>query len=147
MNAIKAKDNAQPEQGWIERVGEYCYRASIPRVIQCFLTEASHEYELIINNLDSRLAPEMEEGIAARLSADKGHMLHNERTLLPVMAARLGADLRVADRASRRQMDGTCRNCKEVSRCWLALRRDAGANELEQFCPNSERFIDLKPVH
>lgn len=143
MNATNTRFDAHGDQGWLERFGDYCYRASIPRVIQCFRTEATLEYESIINNLDSELAPEMEEGIAARLPADQGSLLHTERTLLPEMAVRLGADLSMADHASRRQMNARCHDCSQVGRCWLALRRKAGACDLQHFCPNSDELIAL----
>lgn len=147
MSATKTKSAYRAEPSWLERFGEYCYRASMPRVVQYFRNEATFEYESMINDLDSDLAPEMEDVIAAQLPVDQGYLLHADRVLLPAMAARMDADLSVADQATHRKLSGTCQGCTQVGRCWLALRRGTRAAELERFCPNSPQLISLRPTH
>ncbi|TGG92915.1 hypothetical protein E4656_12395 [Natronospirillum operosum] len=146
MSATKIRSENRAEPGWLERFGEYCYKASMPRVVQYFRNEATFEYESMINDLDRDLAPEMEDVIAAQLPVDQGYLLHADRVLLPAMAERLNADLSVAGQATHRQLSGTCQGCTQVGRCWLALRRGTRAAELERFCPNSQQLIALQPA-
>lgn len=144
MNTHTNNLTTAAQKSWVERFGEYCYRTSMPRVLQYFRNEATFQYEGMINDLETSMASELEDVIAAQLPLDQGYLLKTSQVLLPAMAERLHADLTFVDERQRKALESQCERCNQVGRCWLAMRRGESAGTCASFCPNADDLIAVQ---
>ncbi len=144
MNTQTNDMAAKGGKSWFERFGDYWYQASLPRVLQYLRNEATFQYEGMINDLESPMAEELEDVIAAQLPVDQGYLLKTSEVLLPAMARRLHADLADMDEQGRKTLESQCERCNQVGRCWLAMRRGDSAATCAAFCPNADDLITVQ---
>ncbi|WP_163558467.1 hypothetical protein [Halomonas sp. NO4] len=136
-------DKQTQRQGWLTRLEERLFAASMPQLVQGMRNEASTSYREMVRDLATPMAPAFEREVARTLNRGGSRELIPAETLMPEMMQRF--DLAVADFGAEEathleELQTVCNRCPAVGRCWKAMRAGEGWEKCRGFCPNAEAF-------
>ncbi|WP_280554033.1 hypothetical protein [Halomonas sp. 25-S5] len=136
-------DKQTLRQGWLARLEERLFAASMPRVVQGIRHEASVVYREMVRDLDTPMAPAFEREVARTLNRGGERELIPAETLMPEMMARFDLDrddFGPEEAVHFGELQTVCNRCPVVGRCWKAMRGGERWETCRGFCPNAEAF-------
>ncbi|SFU82016.1 hypothetical protein [Halomonas korlensis] len=142
-------DKQTERQGWLARLEERLFEASMPRVVQGIRYEDSVDYREMVRNLDTPMAPAFEREVARTLNRGGDLELIPAETLMPAMMQRFGLgrdDFGPGEETHFGELQTVCNRCPVVGRCWKAMRAGERWEKCRGFCPNAEAFEQKSQV-
>ncbi|MGM0784436.1 MAG: hypothetical protein ACQEUM_10005 [Pseudomonadota bacterium] len=136
-------DKQSERQGWLVRLEERLFAASMPQLVQGMRNEAATSYREMVRDLATPMAPAFEREVARTLNRGGGRELIPAETLMPEMMQRfdLAAEDFGTDEATHfAELQSVCNRCPAVGRCWKAMRGGEGWEKCRGFCPNAGAF-------
>jgi len=136
-------DKRNEHQGWLARLEQRCFEASMPRVVQGMRHEANVDFRAMVRDLDAPMAPAFEREVSRTLNRAGERDLIPAVTLMPEMMARFGLsgeDYAPEQAAYLAELRTVCNHCPVVGRCWKAMRAGESWEKCRGFCPNAQAF-------
>jgi len=129
-------------QGWLARLEQRLFEASLPQVVQGMRHEASVEFRALVRDLKAPMVPGFEREVARTLNAGGQSDLIPAETLMPEMMARFTLTREAFDGepSGYAELERVCNRCPAVGRCWKAMRAGASREACRAFCPNAAAF-------
>ncbi|MEQ5803141.1 hypothetical protein [Halomonas sp. H10-9-1] len=136
-------DKQGERQGWLARLEERLFEASMPQMVQGMRHEANVDFRELVCDLKAPMAPAFEREVARALNRGVVRDLIPAETLMPEMMVRFGlssADYGPEQATHLGELQTVCNQCPVVGRCWKALRAGESWEKCRGFCPNAQAF-------
>ena len=136
-------DKQTERQGWLARLEQRLFEASIPQVVQGIRNEASVDFRELVRDLNAPMAPAFEREVSRTLNRGVASDLIPAVTLMPAMMERFGLgreDFPANEAGLFAELETVCNHCPVVGRCWKAMRAGDARETCRGFCPNAQAF-------
>ncbi|WP_299233313.1 hypothetical protein [uncultured Halomonas sp.] len=130
-------------QGWLARLEERLFEASMPQVVQGMRHEANVDFRELVRDLNAPMAPAFEREVSRTLNRGAERDLIPAETLMPEMMVRFGLspdDYGPEQATQFGELQTVCNRCPVVGRCWKAMRAGETRETCRGFCPNAQAF-------